>query len=306
MREDIERGEHPILLLKRLPNKQLRPRLREAYIVASGQATQVRVDRLRIQLRDIRAKQWRDNAQHVLREIERASHFTREEIRLFQGAFNQLLKDKVRRSERRQLAYRGFSHQSVKVPVGLDIPSEEPELGIAKEEFLTLVERFCPNLEEFTGELFDRYDEDKSGYLDFRELMVCMSLLSKGSFEEKLRVCYDLFDYDHSGYLSSFELEQLIASLTHHLKVSNSPASVTQALAPVRSQLRRLLKDDGMVAWKEFYQCVINDPLLFQIFAQHLETAGRYSTGRMVNAVGALQRSRDPLTQKRCSDCVLE
>lgn len=306
MRGDMERGEHPILLLKRLPDKQLRPQLRQAYMEASGQATQARVDRLRTQLRDIRAKQWRDNELHVFREIERASHFTREEIRLFQGAFNQLLKDKVRRAERRQPAYRGFSHQSVKVPVGLDIPSEEPELGIAKEEFLTLVERFCPNLGEFAGELFDRYDEDKSGYLDFRELMVCMSLLSKGSFDEKLRVCYDLFDYDHSGYLSSFELDQLISSLSHHLEASNSPAYVTQALAPVRSQLRRLLKDDGMVAWKEFYQCVVNDPLLFQVFAQHLETAGRYSAGRVVKAVGALERPRDPLTQKRCYDCVLE
>jgi hypothetical protein len=193
----------------------------------------------------------------------------------------------------------------VKVPFGLEIPSEEPELGIAKEEFLTLVESFCPNLGVVAGELFDRYDEDKSGYLDFRELMVCMSLLSKGSFEEKLRVCYDLFDYDHSGYLSSFELDQLISSLSHHLKASSSSADVMQALAPVRSQLRRLLRDDCMVAWKEFYQCVVNDPLLYQVFSQHLETVGRYSTGTIVKAVGKLERSRSPLTQKRCCDCAL-
>ena len=297
--DEITTGEHPITILKRLPSKHFRVHLPSVYDTVSVQATQARIDRLRSQIRDFRATQWRNSRGNILKDIERASHFTREEILLFQDAFNELIHKKVKKGVKRMDTSRGFSHQSVKIPIGLEV-TETPELGISKIEFLTLVERFCPNLSDLAGDLFDRYDEDKSGYLDFRELMVCISLLSKGSFEEKLRVCYDLYDYDHSGYLSSLELDGLVDSLSRHLKTVNASGSVTQALAPVRDQLRRLLETDGMVAWKEFYQCIIQDRVLFDVFDAHLQTAGRYSTERVVRAVRG-----EPVTQKKCWNCRL-
>lgn len=68
-------------------------------------------------------------------------------------------------------------------------------------------------MEEWASGLFDNFDEDKSGFLDFRELVICMSILSKGTFEERLRLCFDVYDSDKSGYLQRDELQKFMDSI---------------------------------------------------------------------------------------------
>jgi Ca2+-binding EF-hand superfamily protein len=58
--------------------------------------------------------------------------------------------------------------------------------------------------------LFDMFDEDKSGYLDFREMVSCLSVLTKGSFEQKLQMLFDIYDIDNSGYLSHEEISKML------------------------------------------------------------------------------------------------
>ena len=78
--------------------------------------------------------------------------------------------------------------------------------GINKEEFMEIIRGYNNSMEDWASGLFDNFDEDKSGFLDFRELVICMSILSKGTFEERLRLCFDVYDVDKSGYLQRDEL----------------------------------------------------------------------------------------------------
>lgn len=65
-------------------------------------------------------------------------------------------------------------------------------------------------MESHASRLFDLYDEDLSGYLDFRELISCLSVVVKGTFEEKLRMIFDIYDVDASGYLSNDEITTML------------------------------------------------------------------------------------------------
>jgi len=78
---------------------------------------------------------------------------------------------------------------------------------------LSTIGKFNENLLDWAEGVFDTYDEDKSGYLDFRELVICMSVLCKGSFEERMRLCFNVYDADKSGYLQFDEYEHLIKSI---------------------------------------------------------------------------------------------
>lgn len=280
VQSQIAAGDHPASLVKGLVEQHPKD-FSMYYEVASETAPVQTIQRWRVKVRDVRAKEWTELGQHALRKLEKASHFTREEIARFQQAFEEIV------AKRNQPNLANTSRKTRRVTVRASTESQSAAIGISKDEFLGLVNRLNPSLSEVAGGLFDRYDEDQSGYLDFRELIICMSLLSKGSFEEKLRVCYDLFDYDHSGYLSEQELEALLASVARHLRMSNTPEETREALGPVKEKLRHCLDDDSMVSWSEFHGCITGDPLAFQIFSLHVETnrESRYSTGKLLRAV---------------------
>lgn len=283
----IAAGDHPASLVKGLVEQH--PKDFSMHYEAASEAAPVEtIQRLRVKVRDVRAKEWAESGQTVLRRLEKASHFTREEIARFQQAFEEIV------AKRNPPNPAEKSRRTKRVTVRASTESQSSPVGISKDEFLGLVSRLNPSLNEVAGGMFDRYDEDQSGYLDFRELIICMSLLSKGSFEEKLRLCYDLFDIDHSGYLSEQELESLMASVSRHLRMSNTLEEAREALGPVKEKLRHCLDDDNMVSWSEFHGCITGDPLAFQIFSLHVEVnrESRYSTGKLLRAVTGHEESQ--------------
>ena len=45
--------------------------------------------------------------------------------------------------------------------------------------------------------------------IDFREVVCCLSVLTRGSTEERLRLLFDIFDADDSGFLEGEEIAAL-------------------------------------------------------------------------------------------------
>lgn len=58
--------------------------------------------------------------------------------------------------------------------------------------------------------LFDLFDSDGSGKVDFRELVVGMAMCSGASMEDKGNVAFALFDANHDGVVSESELRELL------------------------------------------------------------------------------------------------
>lgn len=55
-------------------------------------------------------------------------------------------------------------------------------------------------------QIFDMFDEDKSGTVDAVEMSNCLVLMCGGSFTDKIEAAFHLFDMNNSNTLSFDEL----------------------------------------------------------------------------------------------------
>lgn len=85
---------------------------------------------------------------------------------------------------------------------------EHPSGLITVEEFVDMTQSAAPpgcNSEAFAKILFNAYDMDKNGTIDFQEFVLTMNIASKGSPAEKLSWAFDLYDLDDDGFISRAE-----------------------------------------------------------------------------------------------------
>jgi Ca2+-binding EF-hand superfamily protein len=279
--KSVKNQEHPATILKYLAVNRVAAQLPFIYDELISEVTPARVTRLRKQARDYRAKQWKECGRLTLKKLETASRFSQEEIKVFQDEFNRVL-DKKRRSKgkhKKPKPRRGTVLILHEIKCDLQDHEGDVDIGITKDEFLSIIRTLSASLLDYAGGIFDLFDEDKSGYLDFRELLVCLSVLSKGTFEEKLRVSFDLFDTDASGYLQVSELRKLLAATLKPYFQSLSEHSadyVRQTTETINFKLISMAESQqDVLSFKDFYNCIIADPLLLQVFSQHVgETSG--------------------------------
>jgi len=64
----------------------------------------------------------------------------------------------------------------------------------------------------FADRLFDLLDTNRDGVVDLGEFVCGLSLLCKGSVEEKLELSFKAYDIDGNGYISKDELSQMFKS----------------------------------------------------------------------------------------------
>lgn len=71
--------------------------------------------------------------------------------------------------------------------------------------------------------LFDVFDVDKNGMVDFSEISSGLSVFCGGSSEEKLRASFALYDYNADGYISMDEMTRYLTSIFKVLKEASPP-----------------------------------------------------------------------------------
>ncbi|KAG7395517.1 hypothetical protein PHYBOEH_003657 [Phytophthora boehmeriae] len=91
--------------------------------------------------------------------------------------------------------------------------------GIKAEEY----QRINPIL----NRLFELFDVDKNGMVDFSEISSGLSVFCGGSSEDKIRAAFALYDYNADGFISMDEMTQYLTSVFKVLK-ETSPAALQQ------------------------------------------------------------------------------
>lgn len=82
-------------------------------------------------------------------------------------------------------------------------------------------------LRQIMETVFDGFDTDHDGFVDFCELSSGISVLCSGSQQEKIRSAFTLFDINQDGFISRDEMETYLASV-YRILFMTSPATSQQ------------------------------------------------------------------------------
>lgn len=85
--------------------------------------------------------------------------------------------------------------------------------GNSKQNVETLSDATKDRIKEIIDGLFDLFDSDGSGYVDFGELASGLSVLCGGTKDQKVQAAFSLFDFNGDGFISMDEMTRYLTSV---------------------------------------------------------------------------------------------
>uniref|UniRef100_A0A915JAN4 EF-hand domain-containing protein n=1 Tax=Romanomermis culicivorax TaxID=13658 RepID=A0A915JAN4_ROMCU len=149
-----------------------------------------------------------------------------------------------------QIMYRGFKEGCTS---GL----------LTLEQFKDIYARFFPqggdvdvlmNSSHYATFIFNTFDTDSNGQISFDEFVLGLSVLSRGSEDEKLRWVFNLYDLDHDGYLSRHDIETVLSSIYDMMGPHTNPPVEEHTIRQHADDIfGRMDKNcDGLITFREF------------------------------------------------------
>merc|ERR1711916_402607 len=77
----------------------------------------------------------------------------------------------------------------------------------------------------FLDRLFDIFDRENDGLVNFKEFVTGLSLVLKGTHDEKVKVCFEVYDLDHTGLISKKEMYQVLKAINSTLQLVSEDGS---------------------------------------------------------------------------------
>jgi len=149
------------------------------------------------------------------------------------------------------------------------VHKEHGDKQLNKNEFITVLNQitglsFDQNNPELTQRLFDIFDTDKSGSVDFKELSVGLTTLGSGTLEKKLAFVFSLFDSKGTGSINRDQLTVAFRTLFSMLYTGDAEKLV-KVYVTVLLELYDENKD-GSITLDELITAAKNDEVLAHLF----------------------------------------
>ncbi|XP_045532880.1 Kv channel-interacting protein 4 [Pieris brassicae] len=137
--------------------------------------------------------------------------------------------------------------------------------GVVREETFKLIySQFFPqgaNTAQYAHYVFNTLDQDRSGLLSFEEFVTGLSVLSRGTIEEKLQWTFSLYDINGDGYITKEEMTEIVTAIYDLMGKIVEPMIDDDA---IREKVERLfqkmdLNRDGVLTLDEFLDCCLRD-----------------------------------------------
>jgi Ca2+-binding EF-hand superfamily protein len=105
---------------------------------------------------------------------------------------------------------------------------------LTKEEFQKIYKQFFPfgDPSSFADYVFNVFDADKSGSIDFKEFICALSVTSRGKMEDKLDWAFQLYDIDGDGQISYSEMLSIVEAIYKMVRLIELSRAATHANKP--------------------------------------------------------------------------
>jgi len=93
-----------------------------------------------------------------------------------------------------------------------------PDGHISRKCFQSILGEGYPgtNTSKISKHIWRMYDTNKDGFIDFREFMMVLYVMSHGSSEENLKQIFRVFDINNDGNIDMDEMKRLVKDLLKH------------------------------------------------------------------------------------------
>ena len=108
---------------------------------------------------------------------------------------------------------------------------------------------------DFADMVFDQFDLNKNGMIEFSEFIASLSITARGSTEDKLKWAFDLHDVDKDGYISRSECLKTMQALYKMLGKIKLPEDEETPELKVQKLFEIMDTDnDDRINYKDFQQ----------------------------------------------------
>ncbi|XP_046431009.1 Kv channel-interacting protein 1-like isoform X1 [Neodiprion fabricii] len=138
--------------------------------------------------------------------------------------------------------------------------------GVVREEtFKCIYSQFFPqgaNTSQYAHYVFNTLDQDHSGLLSFEDFVTGLSILSRGSMDEKLRWTFSLYDINGDGCITRDEMTDIVTAVYDLMGKFADPNLDHEG---IRDKVDRMFQKmdgnrDGVVTLNEFLDACREDP----------------------------------------------
>ncbi|NWU73471.1 CSEN protein, partial [Pterocles burchelli] len=142
-------------------------------------------------------------------------------------------------------------------------PQECPSGLVDEESFKLIYSQFFPqgDASGYAHFLFDAFDADRNGVLCFQDFAVGLSVLLRGTVQQKLKWAFDLYDVNKDGYITKEEMLEIMTSIYDMMGRCTQPPPRDGAPAEhVELFFQKMDRNgDGVVTLEEFLETCQKD-----------------------------------------------
>ncbi|GJJ75724.1 neuronal calcium sensor 1 [Entomortierella parvispora] len=145
-----------------------------------------------------------------------------------------------------------------------DCPSGE----LDKTEFQKIYKQFFPfgDPSTFADYVFNVFDSNKNGKIEFKEFIVALSVTSRGDLEDKLQWAFQLYDIDNDQTITFNEMLSIVDAIYKMVgTMVKLPPDEDTPHKRVSKIFALMDKDsDGRLTFEEFKEGSMKDPTIVQ------------------------------------------